>query len=86
MGASIDREFIARQRVIRRAILAVLYEKRRTGQNGYWPDLTYALGHASEECSFALEFLEELELVHRDPKSCRITAQGINHFEQETPA
>ena len=86
MNAVIDREYIARQQVIRQAILAVLYEKRRSNPSGYSRDLTHTLGHAPEECLFALEFLVELGLIRHKSIHCRITAQGINHFEREGAA
>lgn len=38
--------------------------------------------HASIDC----EFIARLQIIHRAPNCYRITAQGINHFEQETPA
>lgn len=81
MAATIDRDFIARQQVIRQAILAALYEKRKTKQSGYSRDLTHTLGHAPEECLFALDFLVELGLICRESIHCRITAQGVAHFE-----
>lgn len=78
-----DRDFITRQQVIRRAILAALYDKRRQGQSGYSRDLTHALGHAPAECEFALDYLVEAGRVKRESIHCRITAQGMGHFEAE---
>ncbi len=78
-----DRAFIVRQQVIRRAILGTLYVLRREKKNGYYRDLTHTLGHAPEECEFALDYLNEAGLVSRQFIHCRITAQGITHFESE---
>lgn len=81
-----DQDYIIRQQVIRRAMLAALYEKRKIGQGGYARDLTHALGHAPEECVFALDYLVEAGLVRRESIHCRITALGVAHFEAEVRA
>lgn len=31
------------------------------------------------------EFIARQQIIHRPPNCCRITAQSINHLEQETP-
>lgn len=77
-----NKDYIVRQQVIRRAMLAALYEKRQIGQGGYVRDLTHALGHAPEECTFALDYLVEAGLVRRESIHCRITAQGVAQYEQ----
>lgn len=83
MSAVIDREFIARQQVIRRAILITLYEARKFDPFGCSHDPVHALGHAPQELQFAFGYLAELGFVGRASASCRITAQGINHIEKE---
>ena len=83
MSTLTDRDFITRQQVIRQAILDALYEKRKANQSGYQRDLTHALGHDPEECVFALDVLVEAGFVRRESIHCRITAQGITHFEKE---
>ena len=83
MSAVVDREYIARQHVIRQAILITLYEVRKSDPFGCSYDLVHALGHAPEELQFAFGYLAELGFVGRTSASCRITAQGINPVEQE---
>ncbi|HFT8585393.1 TPA: hypothetical protein ACGSTF_004696 [Pseudomonas aeruginosa] len=81
-----DRAFIDRQRVIRHAMLAELYAKRqsaRVGHGGYCRDLTHALGHDPQECEFALGYLVEAGWIHRESIHCRITALGMERYEQE---
>lgn len=78
-----DHEFIQRQSVIRHAILERLYCLRRAKKIGYFRDLTHALGHDPAECEFALDYLAEAGMVRRESVQCRITAQGMAHFEAE---
>jgi len=82
----IDRAFVTRQHIIRHAMLAELYARRLRDdlrQEGFERDLTHALGHAPDECKFALRFLLEIGHVQRGGLAYRITAQGMQHFEKE---
>jgi len=82
----IDRAFIARQHLIRRTMLEKLYALAVLDDvrvQGYDRDLTHALGHAPDECEFALKFLTDIGYVQRSGFECRITARGIEHFERE---
>jgi len=82
----IDRAFVTRQHIIRRAMLEKLYALAVLDDlrvEGYERDLTHALGHAPDECAFALRFLLGMGYVQKSGVTCRITAHGIEHFEKE---
>jgi len=86
MNAHIDRAFVTRQQVIRRAMLHELYAlavQNDPRAEGFERDLTHALGHAPDECVFALKHLVGLGYVQCSATTCRITAPGIEHFERE---
>jgi len=79
-----DAAFVERQQVIRRELLAVLYEARRQRKVAYVRQLIHTLGFAPEECRFALDVLAEADHIRVTGVECRITAQGIKQYEQET--
>jgi len=82
----IDRAFVTRQTVIRRAMLEKLYALAVLDDvriEDYERDLTRALGHAPDECDFALRFLIATGCVQCIGTECRITPKGIEQFEQE---
>jgi len=82
----IDRAFVTRQHVIRRAMLEKLYGLAVLDDlsvQGFERDLTHALGHAPDECVFALKYLTGMGYVRCSGTECRITARGIEHFEGE---
>jgi len=82
----IDRAFVVRQHIIRARMLEKLYALAVLDDlrvEGYERDLTHALGHAPDECAFALRFLTGMGYVARSRLTCRITPQGIEHFEKE---
>jgi len=84
----IDRAFITRQSVIRRAMLDKLYALAVLNDvraEGYERDLTHTLGHAPDECVFALKYLTGLGYIQCSGLTCRITPQGIDYFERELP-
>jgi len=83
---SIDRAFVTRQTVIRRAMLEKLYALAVLDDvraEGFERDLTHTLGHAPDECEFALKYLTGMGYVQCSGITCRITPKGIEQFEQE---
>jgi len=82
----IDRAFVVRQHIIRRVLLEKLYA---LAVRGDWRvlchehDLTHTLGHAPDECNFALSYLAGMGYVQRGRYECCITVHGIEHFEKE---
>jgi len=82
----IDRAFVTRQQIIRRAMLHELYAlavRDDPRVPGFTRDLTHALGHAPDECQFALKVLIGLGYVRQSALQCSITPQGIEYFERE---
>jgi len=82
----IDRAFVTRQHIIRRAMLHTLYAlaaRDDVRAQGYERDLTHTLGHAPDECVFALNYLTGMGYVQCSGLTCRITPKGIEQFEQE---
>jgi len=82
----IDRAFIKRQHIIRRAMLHELYALRFEDDprlEGFERDLTHALGHAPDECAFALKFLDAIGHIQCRGVTCEITPQGMQAFEKE---
>jgi hypothetical protein len=77
-----DQDFILRQQVIRQAMLNHLYAARRDGHQAYVRDLTHARGHDPAEAGFALGYLVEAGLIEHASVRVRITAAGIERFEQ----
>jgi len=78
-----ERAFIDRQQVIRRDMLAALYELRRQKKGGFVRQLTHTLGHEPNECVFALGYLIDAGCVKRQNAELRLTASGIERFERE---
>jgi len=80
----IEPAFIERQQVIRRELLAALYEARRQRKAVYVRQLIHTLGFDPEECRFAFDFLAEAGRIRITGVECQITATGIEQFELET--
>jgi len=79
-----DHAFIERQRVIRRDVLATLYEARRQRKAVYVRQLIHTLGFDPDEVRFAFDVLIGEWHIRITGIECQITAAGIKQFEQET--
>jgi len=79
-----DKAWIERQQVIRRALLAALYDARRQRRAAYVRQLICTLGFDPDDVQFAMDFLVESGRIRITGIGCQITAQGIEQFEQET--
>jgi len=79
-----DAAFIERQQVIRRELLATLYEARRQRKAVYVRQLIHTLGFDPDEVRFAVDYLTEAGHIRVIGVECQITAAGIKQYEQET--
>jgi len=75
--------FIERQRNIRRDVLRALYHSRRCGEEIHLSGMLLDMGHEMRECRFALDYLVEAQCIHSDGFKSRITAKGIERYEED---
>ncbi len=83
----LDAEYAARQRDLRREMLARLYARRASNPKGPSPDFVWERELLQTDCApaealFAMRFLAETGEIAADGCKYRITAAGIRAVER----